>query len=169
MEVRNNAMKKSQINLTTEIENGNIMRSLNSDNSSLPSKGDYDKLSLWTLASDVQIDDETSLEDYYTELMDKMSENEYQYNEMVEFLKSKGFGVTEYTDIDTLALRLGTINNAMADALRQITGKTLNDATPLGMVNLMQSINTELLDVLDNLDITATGTQEIVNALDSLS
>ena len=79
-----------------------------------------------------------------------------------------GFGTTEYTDINTMAARLSTTLDPVFDAVQQITGKTLNDASPQGVVNLMQSIDTRLQEVLEKLDINATGTQEIVNALDSL-
>lgn len=162
-------MKKKEINLNTVLETGNIMRSLNSENTTLPAKGDYDKLSLWTFASDVKINDDTTLEEYYEQLIDAMEADEYQLFEMVEFLRDMGYGVTDHTDINTIAARLRTLNEPLVDATRQITGKTLTNTTPLGIANLMQSINTELQDVLDKLDITATGTQDIVSALDSLS
>lgn len=161
-------MKRSVINLTQNMEKDNIMRSLNSENTSIPSSGSTDKLSLWTLASDVIIDENTRLEKYYTDMTTEMAANEYQLLEMVEFLRSVGFGVTDHTDINTMAARLQTVMEPIFAAFQQITGKTLNDATPQEMVNLMQSIDTRLKDIMDKLGIDAVGTQEITDAIDSL-
>ena len=164
-------MANTTVQLTKETEYGNTIRSLKTRNSSLPGGGEYDKISFWTLASDIKMDagDIDNLEDYYDDITEKAAATSSQHIELISFLRDMDLGVTEYTGVSTLVERIKMLNSPIIGALEEMSGKTMSDTSLQGISSFIRSLNTELTDTLEALDITATGTEDIVDALDSLS
>lgn len=162
-------MAKNTVQLIKDIEYGKTIRALKRKNSSSPIGGTYDKLSLWTLASDIKMNDGSNLEDYYENIIEQSSITSKQHKDLVSFLRNMDLGVTEYTNVRTLAERIKSLDLPIIEALEEMSGRTLDDDTLQGISSFIRELNTELLETLEQLDITATGTSDIVSALDSLS
>lgn len=162
-------MSKTTIQLTKETKPGNTIRALKRKDEQLVGHGEYDKLSLWTLASDIKMNDGSNLEDYYEDIIEKTSISSQYHLNLISFLRDMDLGVTEYTGVETLAERIKSLDLPIIEALEEISGRTLDDDTLQGISSFIRDLNTELLETLGKLDITATGTSDIVDALDSLS
>ena len=148
---------------------GNVMRTLKEKDSSLPGGGRYDKVSLWTLASDIKMDDGSNLEEYYEDIKERGLSTISQHREVVSFLRDMDLGVTEYTDVNTLIDRIESLDTHIVEALEEMSGRTLSDTSLQGISSFIRDLDIELQEVLESLNITATGTSDIVDALDSLS
>lgn len=156
---------KPSLSITNE--SGNEIRALKSDDASIALNKRLDKLSLWTLASDVKTRDDGNLEDYYDEVIETASKDMHQHEELVELLRDMGSGVSMYSTIDKISDTAKALNSPIIEALEDITGESVSDTTTQGIINHIQRFNTEFLNTLDDLEISATGIQGIISALDN--